>query len=754
MKNLVLVASVALIGQITMAQTSGQPRKGPLMTRWTADVSPETVSAESPEQYPRPQLVRRDWSNLNGLWEYAILPRDAKWPADYDGHILVPFPVESALSGVMQRVPENQRLWYRRRIDIPAAWSGQRLLLQFGAVDWEASVWINGQSVGTHRGGYDPFTFEITAAMKEPGPQEIVVAVWDPTDAGEQPRGKQVHKPEGIWYTPTTGIWQTVWLEPVPDGYIEDLKIVPDVDAGLARLSVKWGGVVDRYTVKATARADGKVVATASGSPRTSLDLRISEPKLWSPASPFLYDLTVTLLRDGKPVDEVASYFGMRKVSIGKDKQGTTRILLNNEPLFMYGTLDQGFWPDGLYAAPSDDALRYDIEITRQLGFNMIRKHVKIEPQRWYAWCDKIGLLVWQDMPSGNRSAAPGHPDIERTKESAAQFEFEMKQMIDHLHDHPSIVMWIPFNEGWGQYDTRRITQWVKQTDPTRLVNCASGWNDRGVGDVFDIHAYPGPASPNPEPTRAAVLGEFGGLGLPIAGHTWQDEKNWGYRSFASSAELTEAYVGLVRSLRHLITEPGLSAAVYTQTTDVEIEVNGLLTYDRAQVKIDQRRAADANRQLYQPPPIIEIIAPSAQERPTTWRYTTDAPPNGWFEPSWDDSVWSSGPGGFGRDGTPGIVIGTKWLTSDIWLRRSFELKDVPANVHLKLYHDEDCQVFLNGVQVAAPKGYTTCYKLFPVSGGTLLKPGRNLIAIHCHQTTGGQGVDAGLASVREPESR
>lgn len=585
-----------------------QPAPGPLMTRWAREVSPKNAHSE----YPRPQMVRPQWQNLNGLWDYAITEKDASRPSAWDGQILVPFPIESALSGVMKPLTEQQRLWYRRTFTVSRKWVGRRVLLHFGAVDWEATVWVNGREIGTHRGGYDAFSFDITDALNPRGAQEILVAVWDPTDAGYQPRGKQVRKPGGIWYTPTSGIWQTVWLEPVAASHIQSLRITPQVDTSsvIVQTLARSGAGRDLESevevldgTKVVQRAKISTSATAGEVVAPKVELKVPNAKLWSPDFPHLYGLRITLFEDEKKVDAVESYFGLRKIAVAKDAKGINRLFLNNRPLFQFGPLDQGFWPDGLYTAPTDEALRYDIEMTRKLGFNLARKHVKIEPARWYYWADKLGLLVWQDMPSGDRYISSRDPDITRSPESAANFERELRAMVDGLYNHPSIVMWVPYNEGWGQWDTCRIVDLIKQWDPTRLVNNASGWTDRGCGDVHDIHAYPGPAVPPLEEKRAVVLGEFGGLGLPVKGHTWQDERNWGYRSFRSSEELTDAYVGLIRRLRPMTGEQGLCAAVYTQTTDCEIEVNGLMTYDRALVKMDQATISAANKTTYTPPP-------------------------------------------------------------------------------------------------------------------------------------------------------
>jgi beta-galactosidase/beta-glucuronidase len=589
------LSAVSCTKKTEMPEMDWQPEEGRIMTRWAKDVSPTNVHPD----YPRPQMIRNVWMSLNGLWEYAIRSEAESTPDQYDGPILVPFPVESALSGVQKSVGKENRLWYRRTFNTPQGWSKKRILLHFEAVDWETTVWINGQELGTHRGGYDPFSFDITDFLKKRGTQEIVLSVWDPVNAGFQPRGKQVIEPRGIWYTSVTGIWRTVWLEPVNQTRIQSFKIVPDIDAEEVRISVVCADKTLSYRTEIEVREEGTMEGMGRGIAGEEISIPIENPRMWSPDAPFLYDLTI-VLKDSKDneIDRVDSYFGMRKISLGKDDKGVTRLFLNNQPLFMIGPLDQGWWPDGLYAAPTDEALRYDLEITKRLGMNMLRKHVKIEPRRFYYWCDKLGVIVWQDMPNGDAHIGKQATDIIRSPESARQFELELEGMIQTLFNHPSIVMWVPFNEGWGQYDTSRIVDKIKEFDPSRLVDNASGWADRGVGDVHDIHSYPGPdALPN-EPDRAAVLGEFGGLGLPIKGHTWQDEKNWGYRSFENPEELTKAYAELIDKLKVLIKD-GLSAAVYTQTTDVEIEVNGLMTYDRAIIKMDPERLAEINKALY-----------------------------------------------------------------------------------------------------------------------------------------------------------
>ena len=590
-----LAALLVCAPALTLA-ADWKPADNPLTTPWTAQV---TAGHALPE-YPRPQLVRTRWTNLNGLWDYAIRPKAEDRPAQFEGKLLVPFAVESALSGVKRPITPDQRLWYRRSFTAPPA-KGTRLLLHFGAVDWRAQVFVNGQAAGQHEGGYDPFTFDITGALKPGAEQELVVAVWDPTDSALQPRGKQVLNPNGIWYTAVSGIWQTVWLEPVPAAYIREIALRPDLDAHQLRLTVATADAAD-FT--ATAKLRGKVVGRVTGKSNAEVKLALSQTELWSPDSPTLYDLDVAL----KSGDAVKSYFGMRNVEARADAEGRNRIFLNHKPLFQIGPLDQGWWPDGLYTAPTDEALRSDIDTLKKLGFNMARKHVKVEPARWYYWCDKLGFLVWQDMPSAMTRTPPSGvrkgaaEDVQFPAEIAASWERELKSVIHSLINAPSVIVWVPFNEGWGQHATNDVLKMVKALDPTRLVDGPSGWEDRGWGDLKDMHSYPGPDMFPIMKDRVSVLGEFGGLGLPLAGHLWWDKRNWGYRTFEDRDKLQAGYEGLIEKLEPLVKQ-GLAAAIYTQTSDVEGEINGLMTYDRKVVKFDVAKLAELHRKLMQAVP-------------------------------------------------------------------------------------------------------------------------------------------------------
>ena len=595
MKKQVLLC--CLLATVVGANAQWKPVGDKIKTKWAEQINPSAVLPE----YPRPTLERSDWKNLNGEWAYAIREKGEVEPAAFDGNILVPFAIESSLSGVQKNVGEKNELWYKRLFTVPSAWKGKQVKLNFGAVDWKADVFVNDILIGSHQGGFTPFSFDITPYLSGKGEQKLVVRVWDPTEKGYQPIGKQTSRPEGIWYTSVTGIWQTVWIEPVAVNHVTAVKAIPDIDKEVVDVTVSAAKccVADYAEV---ALFDGvKQVSVAKGVTGKALRLAVKSPKLWSPESPALYTMKISLYSAGKKIDEVSSYTAMRKISTKRDANGIMRMQLNNKDYFQYGPLDQGWWPDGLYTAPTDEALLYDIKKTKDFGFNMIRKHVKVEPARWYYHCDKEGILVWQHMPSGDHGNdwAPhtynGETDKDRSSESIANYYQEWKEIMDLCISHPSIVMWVPFNEAWGQFKTEEVIAWTKKYDPSRLVNPASGGNHRPCGDVLDLHNYPGPGMFLFDAVRVNVLGEYGGIGLPLEGHLWQQGKNWGYVQFKNSDEVTAEYVKYANELKGFV-KRGFSAAVYTQTTDVEGEVNGLMTYDRKVIKINEKAVREANQ--------------------------------------------------------------------------------------------------------------------------------------------------------------
>lgn len=763
------------------AEEPWQPVKGPLMTRWSQEVSPANALPE----YPRPQMVRPDWQNLNGLWDYAVTAKAVEQPpVAYEGRILVPFGFESALSGVMKRLDPAQRLWYRRTFTVPKAWAGRRVLLHFGAVDWEAQVRVNGHDLGSHRGGYDSFMFDITRVLKADGPQELIVSVWDPSDTQWQLRGKQTLRPAGCAYTACSGIWQTVWIEPAPVTAIERLEMAPDLDAGVLRLTVIGRVANEAMTLEAVASEGQAAVGSQSGPAgadltpavrknkvdfyrgsgmwfSTELRLPIKNARPWTPDEPFLYDLSVQLKgKDGAVVDTVRSYFAMRKIAIGRDDKGNTRLLLNGKPVLLPGALDQGYWPDGIYTAPTDEALRFDIEAAKKLGLVAVRKHVKTEPERWYYWTDKLGLLVLQDMPSGNQ----GDPftDLPRSPEAAAQCEREMRTLIRQLANHPSIFAWAIFNEGWGQHDTLRYARWAKELDPSRLVDEASGFPWHGGGDILDGHGGVPPKAPD----RISITSENGGYGLAVPGHCWSattwsgctyDPKTAGDTSGAvevllgklpplddaSGAWMTRRVRGLFRALWANTDTTGQTGDFYCQLVDVETECNGLLSYDRAVYKVnaDAVRAACRGETLAKN--TVDLV-PCVLTKPTTWRYTTTKPADAWADAAFDDAAWKEGESGFG-EGITGVR--TRWSGPDIWLRKEFTLSAKPASPILRLFHDEDVEVYINGVLACRSGGFLTAYDDFDLAPKAVeaFKTGKNVIAVHCLQTAGGQFIDVGL---------
>ena len=748
----ILSRVIVLVGMFLLAAPAAQAwsvKKAPLMTRWSAQVDPNHPLPD----YPRPQLVRKDWLNLNGIWEYQpgaatdAVPTGTKLSSE----ILVPFPVESALSGVMEH---HDRLWYRRTFSVPPEWQGRNVILHFGAVDFESEVFVNGKSVGLHHGGYDPFSYDITPYLKAGDAQELVVRVFDPTDNGGQPRGKQTLIPHDVDYTCTTGIWQTVWLEPVDPNGLKAVKIVPDIDAGTVKLTVQTYGDKTDNKVTVQVKDGANIIGTMTGATGVEIAIPIPHVKLWSPDQPFLYDLSISVLRGNAVVDSVASYFGMRKIEVA-DVGGMKKILLNGKFVFQYGALDQGFWPDGIYTAPTDDAIKSDIQTAKDFGFNLLRKHLKVEPARWYYWTDHLGMLVWQDMPSANTymSATEPVPPVDK-----AEYESELRRMVETLRNVPSIVQWETFNEGQGEYDTERLVAMVKALDPTRLVDPESGGNHPGVGDVIDSHGPPTPdRSWEPSATQASVIGEFGGFGVSEPGHRWEDSKGGPIDLAAANAIVggLERVAPLIEDLRD---KRGLSAVDYVQLTDVEGEQNGLLTYDRL-LKIDPVALLPAIR-LTLPRYDYTVVVPTSKTEAQPWKYTLQDPGKDWMKPHFDDSKWQDGKGGFGMAVPNHGVIGTPWSAPHIWLRRHFNPGPLTTEQLNGLcvtdYHDDDVSVFINGVSGFAARGFQVDYenKLLSPEGRAAVVPGAdNLLAVEGDNEDGGQYVDVGLSfeKIRKP---
>ena len=609
-----LLAVVVACGPKRVDTGAWSPADVPIRTPWAAEVSPANAHPE----YPRPQMVREKWASLNGLWDYAVVPAESSRPEEWDGQILVPFCIESSLSGVGRRVSPEDALWYSTSFKIPSAWKKQRVLLHFEAVDWATDVYVNDQLAGHHTGGYTAFSFDITPYLQGRGEQRLTIKVQDGTDNGEQPSGKQVSQPGGIWYTPVTGIWQSVWMEPVHEAAVTSYLAVPDLDAGAVDVTVYTEGTSEEDRIEVWLREGGvgysadhpgkaSTVAFASVAPGKPVHLTVADVKAWSPENPFLYEMEIRLKQGKKVVDCVRGYTAFRKSSEVVDAAGYKRIGLNNEPYFQYGPLDQGWWPDGLYTAPTDEALKFDLVKTKDFGFNMIRKHIKVEPARWYYWCDVLGIVVWQDMPSIGGTSG-GHweqwewasPEDDRVLSETAKGTYykEWGEIILQLRNHPCIVAWVPFNESWSQFDTEKVVEFTRSCDPTRLINSASGGNSFPVGDIFDSHNYPDPKMKfTSGGLQIDVLGEYGGIGWPVEGHLWQADKNWGYIEYRSGEEVLEQYAAYAEALKATVRK-GVSAAVYTQTTDVEGEVNGLMTYDRKVIKMDENKLRAVNQEV------------------------------------------------------------------------------------------------------------------------------------------------------------
>jgi hypothetical protein len=756
---LFLVLSATLIADET--PSAWKPVEGRIMTKWAREVTP----ANAWDEYPRPELQRANWTRLNGLWNYAILAKDATKPSkptEWAGKILVPYAPESALSGVGKLVEPDQSLWYQRNFTTTKT-TGKRTLIHFEAVDYDATVWLNDTELGRHVGGHTPFFYDATAALKE-GENQLTLRVFDATQAN-QLNGKQHLKPEGIWYTRVSGIWQSVWMEEVNDRAITDLDFTHDVKAGTVTVHAALSGTVGAGSEKLRVSASLKGAAVGSSEGSGDVTVKIASRQLWSPESPTVYDLKVELLNaEGKIMDSVTSYTALRELGKMQDKNGAWRFTLNGKSIFHWGPLDQGWWPDGLLTPPSDEAMLFDIEYLKSAGFNMIRKHIKIEPRRYYYHCARLGMMMWQDQVS--MGPGPGAVNTKWTRLAAnpvdgtwpdaahQQYLTEYSRMIAHLKDQPCVVVWCPFNEAWGQHRTMEVGKIAVAADPTRPINIASGGNFWPVGDIADEHAYPDPAFPLGDKrfdSYVKVVGEFGGHGWPVKGHLWDATKeNWGYGGLPKSLdEWKQRYTNSINILCGLRRQ-GISAGVYTQTTDVEGEINGLLTYDRMEkvpaswLKVlHDKLLATADAAIFTP--LLATSEAAAQ----TWHYTTEPPAKGWETAAFDHSAWKAAPAPFG---TRAKAV-TKWTTPDIWLRRDFELAQAPSGqVILRIFHDEDAIVFLNGIEIASLASFNGIYATIELSttATAAFKQGKNTLAIHVKQTKGGQFIDAGLMEVRD----
>lgn len=714
-----------------------------ISTPFAENVFPDNALPE----HPRPQMVRQHWQNLNGLWDYALEPIDTiSAPDVWQDQILVPFAIDAPLSGIMEILRPNQRLWYRRNITLPDAWADKRVLLHFQASDWETSVYINGEQAGQHRGGYDPFTFDITDHLTN-GANELTVSCWDATEQQAQALGKQImpENRQGFRYQPTGGIWQTVWLEAVPEQSIRTLRLTPDIDAEKIDITVS-GENLNGCLIQTIAYDGNRQIAETTGRADHTISLPIPNAKLWHPDHPFLYDLKVKVQHNGDTIDTIDSYFGMRKIAIGEDENGIKRFLLNDKPIFQLGPLDQGYWPDGILTPPSDEAILFDLQYLKQIACNMVRVHVKTHPDRWYYHCDRLGLLVWQDMvcmPKFGQTVTP---------EATQQWQTEFDNIMDWLHNHPSVVQWIIFNEGWGQHDTERLTDRVAQRDPSRLVTSASGWADMGTGDICDIHDYtfyPATAQQQCANDRIVLLGEAGGFNLCIPGHTWYDHEEPSEHidhinditrpTYPTPQAMEDDYRFWIENLRAMVGLTPLNGIVYTQITDVEHELNGWLTYDRKISKIDPDELGKIHATLWDPPQFETTIGPD-----TEWRYSTgDVSPRpaihtspranlpncggDWCQTHFDDSSWNAGKGPFGTaEGTSS--------DAPIYLRTAIDLNQRPDKPLFYVTSSADCQIFINGQlirslrvrQHSAPIS-ETCALLHP-DEYDLLTPGKNII--------------------------
>ncbi len=780
MKKLIFI--VAAVCAATIASGAYQQKPG-MKTVWGEKITPENAWRE----YPRPQMVRDAWTNLNGLWQYAVTKDAPGMPKNWDGEILVPFAIESSLSGVKRELQPNELLWYRRSINANVK-PGERLILHIEQADFRTQVFVNRVEVGVpHEGGQVPFSFDITDYVKS-GENELIVCVWDPTSDFIGSIGKQAFKPAGIFYTRTSGICGTVWLETVPETHVTDYKVVTDIDAGTVAVTLDGVGNLTEVDAKVDVLKDGKKVASGElkkwGKP---IVIKLPQPiALWSPESPALYDLQITFKDDETDVkDIVKGYFGMRKIELKEDKHGTLRFFFNNKPRFILGTLDQGWWPDGLLTPPSDEAMTFDILELKKMGYDTMRKHIKVEPRRYYWLCDKLGIIVVQDMPSGRHNGGTGFAN-----QAYGFYRREWKAIMDLLQKTPSIVMWVPYNENWAQPDqnlTHMTLMWTQRYDPTRLVDGPSGWNDYEGGTIYTggwgTTKHPGPGEeeaahaidrhdyttyPNMYPLndrRASFLGEFGGIGCRLEDHLWTANA-WGYGGTGNITDRKAVQKRFITLMEHVATlaKKGLAGSIYTQTTDVEGEINGLISYDRKLVKFDSAALAAVHAKVRamadEGSPRIrmteKVLFSKYAKDPKTWAYTFEAPAADWAKPTFNDAAWKRSAGGFGNEEIKGVTskakVTTMWTTPNLWVRRHFTYDGAPGkilNVVLELFHDEDAEIYLNGEKLYQATGYVSGFCRFNASVETfnkLIKKGDNVLAVKISQKMGGQYFDMGLS--------
>jgi hypothetical protein len=740
LKKLIISYCLSTLFFVANAQYRQQPVS--ISSPWASQIN----ETNAWQEYPRPQLVREEWKNLNGLWDYAITNKGENIPTNFQGKILVPYSIESSLSGVQKALRPTQELWYNKEVSIPATWKGKNVVLHFGAVDYQSDLYVNGKHVGQHTGGSDPFSYDITAFLSADAVQQISLKVFDPTDTDIQPRGKQSLNPKGFWYTAVSGIWQTVWMEPVDATRIFVLNPVADIDNGTITLNSSLTNSLGDEEMEVQVFYQGEQIKEITSPYRSALKIDLKNANLWSPEHPNLYQLKLKITRKGTELDKISSYFAMRKISLAKDHNGFTRLALNNKPYFQWGTLDQGWWPESLLTPPSDAAMKFDMEMVKRMGFNMIRKHIKVEPARYYYHADTMGLLLWQDMPSGfigihdvdQHVKFDAKKDWDRPEASAKSFKSEWKSIMDNLRFFSSIVVWVPFNEGWGQFQTKEVADWTINYDKDRLVDATSGWTDRNVGHMFDAHQYPGPSMepPSQNPGRAIVLGEFGGLGWPVKGNLWnEDKRNWGYRTYLDKNTFHNEFSKVINNIYPLLAR-GLSAAIYTQTSDVEAEVNGLMTYDRKFQKISDQLMKKLSEPLYAPVKKAVFIIKDSEEESASLFVSRSQPSNNWnlhnpFDPQFKEH---KGPYKLNKG-------------DSLWAVNSFIVTDKVEKMALKLFGQGDLKIFLNGTEIYNNRIMTKRhYDELNISNCQhLLKEGKNVIGFELKNSEANTQFDFGL---------